>query len=286
MSVFTVEKATSKDFERIHPLLLRFNVPRITKADWRKIFTNHWDAPEGFCGYMLLKNGTAKGYLGAIFSRRVIDGEVEKFCNMTSWIVDKDCRGQSLALILELLKLKQYTITNFTPSRNVSAILQKLGFTPIETQQQLVPTVPSLVLKKGDYRCEFDLAVISKKLNDEDLRIFRDHQNFDCEHVLILSGDDYCYLLVKKVYRRRLPFANVHYLSNLTLLASAMDSVKLKICLNLQVVGLVVAERYLNGHQFKHARKYPIEHAAFYKSAKLSPGKIDTLYSEMILLHG
>lgn len=280
-----IEKVRSEDFERIYPLLLGFNSDKLSKDDWKQVFINHWNVAEDYHGYILVKEGEVKGFLGAIFSTRVFNGQVERFCNMTSWIVDESCRGQSLLLILELLKLKDYTITNFTASEGVRVILQKIGFTPIETQPQLLLPVPTFSLNKGTYFCEFNREAIGEKLGETDFKIFQDHQAFDCRHILISSGRDYCYVIVRRIRRRRLAFAKVHYLSNAELFVKAQDSLRVKICANLKVAGLLVAERYLKGHQLRHVRKFPKEYGAFYKSTKIRPEEIDTLYSEMILLH-
>jgi acetoacetyl-CoA synthetase len=281
----TIEKARSEDFERTYPLLLGFGSTKLSKNDWKQLFINHWNVSEDYYGYILLMDGEVKGFLGTIFSTRVFNERIERFCNMTSWIVAEECRGKSLSLILEVLKLKDYTITNFTASEGVRVILQKLGFTPIETQQQLLLPVPALSLNKGAYFCEFDREAIGDKLDEIDFKIFEDHRAFNCRHILISSGRDYCYLIVKRIERRRLPFAKVHYLSNAPLFIKAVDSLRVKICANLKVAGLLVTERYLKGHRFGYARNFPKEYGAFYKSTNIRPDEIDTLYSEMILLH-
>ena len=104
--------------------------------------TSPWQTTEDFCGYLLLKDGDIKGYLGLIFSRRILNDKVEKFCNMTSWVVNEDCRSQSLPMLLELLKLKDYTLTNFTASPTVATILGKLGFTEFPVDQRVLLPMP------------------------------------------------------------------------------------------------------------------------------------------------
>src|SRR5882672_8108148 len=100
----TIERATSIDFDRVYPLLLDFNNSRIAQDKWRQIFNTNWNSPENYCGLLLLQGGRVEGYLGLLFSARMIKGRTEKFCNMTSWIVREGCRSQSL-LLFELLKL-------------------------------------------------------------------------------------------------------------------------------------------------------------------------------------
>ena len=65
----------------------------LSKEDWKRIFTVYWKSPEDFCGQIIVKDGEVKGFLGLIFSSRTIDGEMQKFCNLNSWIVDDDCRS-------------------------------------------------------------------------------------------------------------------------------------------------------------------------------------------------
>jgi hypothetical protein len=280
-----IEQAVSEDFERVYPLLLEFNIATISKDDWRRLFTPNWPSPEDFCGYLLLANGEVKGFLGLLFSRRTINGRAEKFCNMTSWIVRDDSRSQSLRLLTELLKLKDYTVTNFTASKTVAAILPKFGFTELPTSQQLLFPIPSAVLGRSKFRCSFDREEIRSRLDQSDRDIFDDHTQLDCRHLVITSGDQYCYLVVKNRVYRHLPYARVHYLSNRALLAEALDSVRTKICWRLRVAGLMVDERYLDGHSFRYAKPLGPACAAFFKSSTSTKNDIDTLYSEMILLH-
>ena len=281
----TIEKATGKDFERVYPLLLDFNNPGISCEDWRQIFTRNWSSPENYCGYLLLANGEVKGFLGLLFSTRIINTRVEKFCNMTSWIVKEDFRSHSLRLLLEVLKLKHYTVTNFTPSKTASVILKKLGFVEIKTSQRILFPVPTAAAVRSKIKCVFDLEEIRKTLDQADRNIFDDHQGFDCRHVLILSGHDYCYMVLKNKGHRHLPFARMHYVSNRDLFIGAVDSVRTKISWRLKVAGLMVDERYVGGRMFRHSGSYPQQSVPFFKSGTLGDTDIDTLYSEMILLH-
>src|SRR6185295_4394220 len=196
--MFTITKAVSEDFERVYPLFQGFEDSPIAKDDWKKIFVLPWQTEEDFCGYLLQKDGEIKGYLKVIFSRRILQGKTEKFGNMTSWIVTEDCRGQSILLLLELLKLKDYTLTNFTASETVAAILRKLGFEEFSVDQRVLLPVPAFRLPRRDSFCDFDEQVIRKTLTRADLKIFEDHQQLNCRHLLLHSADGDCYLVLKK----------------------------------------------------------------------------------------
>jgi hypothetical protein len=280
----TIEKAFSEDFERVYPLLLDFNLPRLSRDDWRRLFTSNWQSPQEYCGHLLLQDGEVKGYLGLLFSTRRINNRVEKFCNMTSWIVREECRSQSLRLLLELLKLKDHTITNFTPSQTVAAILRRVGFAEIRTDQRLLFPVFGLALSGSRYRCTFDLEQIRRGLNPVDQAIFDDHQSFNCRHVLVSDGADHCYLTMKNKVHRHLPFARIHYLSNRALFLEAVDSVRTRLCRKLKTAGLMIDMRYLDARELRFSREYQ-GGLAFIRSESLGKNDIDTLYSEVVLLH-
>jgi len=289
-NLITIEKAVSDDFERVYPLLLAFNIPRITREDWRRLFINIWKSQEASCGYLLAVDGEVNGFLGLLFSTRTLNGKLEKFCNMTSWIVRDQYRHQSLRLLLEALKLKEYTITNFTPSQTVAAILKKVGFAELKSSQRILFPIPSAafsLLRPGNskYRCIFQLENIRQELSESDRTIFDDHSTLPCRHVLISSENDYCYLVLKNKAHRRLPFARTHYVSNRPLFKEAIDSVRNKICLKLKIAGLMVDERYLNGAGFRYSSGYAQQCPAFFRSATVGENDIDTLYSEVVLLH-
>ena len=284
--MFTITKAVREDFERIYPLFQGFGDSPIPKDAWKKIFDIPWPTEEDFCGYLLLKDGEIKGYLGVVFSRRMLKGTIEKFGNMTSWIVTEDCRGQSILLLLELLKLRDYTLTNFTASPTVAAILKKLGFEEFPVDQRVLLPVPEFRLPRRDSSCDFDLQMIRSKLAGADLRIFDDHQQLNCQHLLLHAVNGDCYVVLKKTKRKNLTFAKVHYLSDAPVFHKCMESLIATICVRLRVFGLMVDERYIQGQPFRRAMHYPHQRKSYFKSQSIRDSSlIDTIYSELVILH-
>jgi hypothetical protein len=56
--------------------------------------------------------------------------------------------------------------------------------------------------------------------------------------------------------------------------------------LRLRVCGVMVDERYIEGRKFRASLGYPHQRKAFFKSGTLvDKNLIDTLYSEMVILH-
>lgn len=283
--MFTIERAFPEDFDRIYPQLSGFGG---TREGWRKLFIPWWKSPEEFCGYMLLKDGEVKGYLGLIFSTRILNGRVEKFCNLTSWIVSDDARSKSLAMLLEVLKLKDYTITNFTASPTVAVIMRRLGFVELDVHQQVLFPVPGLGLVRGwGCACEFEPGRIRSLLGESDRRIFDDHQQVGCEHLLLKADTGYSYLVLKRTRRKDLPFLKVHYLSDPRVFVRCAEKLMPEICVRRRAWGVMVDERYLRGHRFRLAYRYLHDHKGFFKpaSSTLEKSQIDTIYSELVTLH-
>lgn len=284
--MFTIRKAVSEDFERVYPILGRFGDSPIPKEVWKKIFVTPWKSREDFCGYLLLHEDKVKGYLGVIFSERILNGEPHRLCNMTSWIVDEDCRDKSLLLLLELLKLKDFTLTNFTASETVAVILRKLGFKEFPVDQRVLLPIPGFGSQRRRLGCDYDLPVIKSRLTDEDLRIFNDHQGLNCQHLLLHADTRQCYVILKKTKRKGLTFAKVHYLSRADVFHECLEVLVARICLRLGVFGLMVDERYVVGHQFRGSVRYPHQRKGYFKSKDLvNENLIDTIYSELVVLH-
>lgn len=284
--MFTIRKAVSADFEQVYPLLHGFGDSPIAKEHWRKIFVPPWNTREDFCGYVLLRDDEVKGYLGLIFSERILGDKAEKFCNMTSWIVAEDSRSQSLKMLLEVLKLKDYTLTNFTASPTVATILSKLGFTEFAVHQRVLLPLPRLAFTRRGLRCEFDAAAIKSKLSGENLRIFNDHEELDCRHLLLRSDRGDCYVVLKNIVRKQLTWAKVHHLSNRQVFQECMERLIARVCFRLRVCGVMVDERYVEGCRFRASVSYPHQRRAYFKSKSVTDQNlIDTLYSEVVILH-
>lgn len=286
--MFKIERAAAEDFERVFPLLEKLNGAEIRKEDWRNIFVKHWESPEDFCGHILTKDGEVKGFLGLLFSRRTFNNEVYKFCNISSWIVDEDCRSHSVFLMLEALKLKDYTFTGFTASSTSNAIpvLSRLGFKEFEVNQQVLPPLPNLLLQGRAYTCEFDLTKIREQLNETERIIFDDHRQLGCAHLLLKSDKGHAYVVLKNTHRRNIPLAKVHYISDAEHFVGGIEKFVMKICLRLKALGVMVDERYLEGRRLRTSVRYPKPQKTYIKlnSETLDVNRIDTLYSEMVVL--
>ncbi len=286
--MINVKKAMADDFDKIYPLLLDFNNPNLTKEDWKQLFVNHYGGSEDYFGYALFDQDKAVGFLGLIFSARLIDGKAHKFCNITSWIIKEEYRRKGLSRMLfhEVLKLKDYTIITLPPSPKTERMHREHGFKELEDSYRLILPVPAISIFSGDYSVVLEQETLRNNLDGEELKIYNDHLLCKCTHILFKTKHENCYMIAKGVTRKKLPFAEIHYLSNLPVFIKYIDQIKIKLTLSLKVWGLLIEERYLKGARIKYSSTHKFHRAKLYKSSSLDKNMItDSLYTESLILN-
>ena len=277
----TIRKARLNDFEYVHPLFSGFHEPRPSKEEFRQLFVPRWGSDESYAGLILEENGEAVGYLGTLFSMREINGRVEKFCNLYTWIIKEEFRTEGLPLLFQVLKMKDVTITNFTGNR-VASILIKFGFQPIDTTLRILLPLPAL--SDG---CEliFDPAHIASLLDIHDRRIFDDHRDFKYPFVLLKASDGISLLSFKKVKRKYLPVLELHYLSGRNIFVKHIRHALPALCLRTASLGLMVGDHFLPGISIPFSITIPQRQLRLFRSTTVSLEEMDTMYSELQVLN-
>jgi hypothetical protein len=276
-----IRKAYAQDFERVLPLMQTFINPLLKADDWRALFTPHWDAPYDHFGYIIEENGEAVGFLGTIFSRRMINGQRRDFCNMSTWYVKEEYRSTGLIMLFELLKLKDVTITNFT-AYHVADLLHKAGFKDLSASIKVFLPAPAGLF--SGVRVETNNARIETCLQGDLLTIHRDHAPLKCRQALLEAGGGQCLLIFDVVKRKKLPVARLHYLSDPGFFGRYVNRFVLPFCRKNKLFALFVPENLLKGAPARAHLSIPQRQTQLYKSADLHAGDIDALYSELQLL--
>lgn len=281
-----VTKVRYEDFERVRPLLLGFNSPRLTDHDWRQLFQNHWGTGEDYCGYALSDNDNLLGYLGIIFSQRVINGNTESFANLTSLILRPECRGRGFSSLLldEPLKLQGYTITAFTPAKSIYQMYVRRGFDVLDDKVVIAFPSPAIFSSLRDRCCiELHTDRIMASLPAPDRQLMSDHLQFPCSFALLRSSQGNCFIVFNRIILRHLPLVSVIYLSNPRVFVNHINILNMRLCFSVKVAGLILSSRYLQGHSLSNSLTR--ERLQFYKSPSLTANAIDMLYSEIPILN-
>ena len=279
-----VRAVGAEAFDEIYPLLREFPTQQMSREDWRRmLFSTPWsDNPQR--GYALYSGEKAVGFIGTIFSTRHLAGRVEPVCNLSSWIMLPEHRSDVLKLLSPVLKLRDQTILNPTPSSAAYGIFSRLGFIPLESERVIVPPVPRFGFGKGG-SFTTSQADLERELTGENRTIYRDHSwCAAARHVLLRRGERTCYLIAAPVHKRHLPFAEIEYASDWDLFWELTPLAHAALFPGTRALALFVDKRFAQG------RKPPLSVAwrcpRLYRPARkeIEPSMIDGLYSELMNL--
>ena len=281
-----IEKVACADFRDVEDLLTNF-WRRGNEVKWHKLFEYQWERDENYCGLALKDDDKVVGVIGMIFSQRRIDEKVEKFCNLTAWFVREEYRGRAIALLLPLLAMKDYTITDLTPSKNVYKIQNKLGFKDLESKGRLLLPFGRRLFqpKYSPINLTHDLAVIEQKLEGQNLKILNDHKHYPCFHFLLTGNDRHCYIIYTKLRRKRIQHVHLHYISDLDLFALAYRDIRKSILSHAKARFLLIDSRLVKNKKLPLSICLPYRAPKQYISSTLKPEQIDNLYSELVMLN-
>ena len=270
-------------FDEVYASFLADDDPHLGKDDWRWLFTLSPHQDEDYCGYALLDGGKIVGMLGMIFSKRSINGNVTRFCNLHSWFVKDAHRGHSLRLMRPALRLTGHTLTDFTPTNRVCTISKKLGFKQLDSRLKILfpfhfPT------GKCDVELIEDTNIIASRLNEADVRLMEDHKRDTFGHLMVQVDDVYCYMICNRVERHVMPYCHVHYISNKQLFARYETAIRQRLIRMSRSRFVAIDARMVAGARLRPSITVPLSSQQLYRPADLQPEEIDSLYSEVSLL--
>jgi hypothetical protein len=243
-----------------------------------------WEPSPSNFGYMLLEDDRVVGAYLAFYSRRLIDGSTEHFCNLAAWCVLPSSRLHSIRLLRALLAQEGYHFTDLSPSGNTIPVNLKMGF-------RVLPTKRCSVLNLPFYDLFSPVSVISARphirrlLDGDALRIFNDHEFAPAaRHVLLKSAEAVCHVIFRKERLYQMPItATVIYVSNPQLFERAINVFCRYVLLHHRAVITHVEERIAK--IASSCCSYQTSgRLRMYRSSSLGPAAVDYLYSELIAL--
>jgi len=273
--------------------------------DWDGVFNYKWKHEDFPYGYAIVHGQNILGFVGTIFSERVIAGNKRVYCNLSSWVVDdghKGARSLAPALLAPALKTKDVLLTSFTANENAQRSYEKIGFKRIDHQQIALPTLTALFAgRMREARgVTFDPDEIERYLNEKDGKILRDHQNLACTHLLVRDKTTgrYCYVvgttspfrfrslprpfhILLKRFLSRCNFFNVCYVSDVGFLMENIQVIKKHLWKNRHSLALRYDSRLIPERLSVLQYKTQTERLCF-SSTEFRVGDIDNLYSELV----
>jgi hypothetical protein len=257
---------------------------RVPAAAWTRALGTTWGLDRPNAGFMLVAGDTVVGANLAFYSQRIIDGRVERFCNLGAWCVLPDHRFHALRLVKALLAQDGYHFTDLSPSGNVPSLNEKLGFRYLDTTTSLVPSLP-WPARPGRDTVSSDPAVIERTLTGRDLELYRDHAaTAAARHVVLERDGERCYVMFRKDRRKGLPlFATVLHVSNPDLFRRMSGPFARHLLLRHRVAAALL-ERAVTDHRPRLSLAVGTPRRKMFRSPTLEPAQIDYLYSELVCL--
>lgn len=285
-----VEKVRPDMFESVAGLFGSFRNPLMAPADWRRmLFDYPWPCDEDHRGYVLTDGGRAVGFLGTIFSRRVIDGRSERFCNLSSWVVEPAYRNSGMQLLMPVLGMRGCTIVNLTPTGSARKIFEPFRFRVFETAQLLLAPVatPAELLRAARSRLFTRADDIRERLEGEARVRFDDHQGTLARFALVERAGRQCLAIATPHRLRGVTFAHVHYLSDPSVFWTTLPQFKRGFLRELGAPALMVDER-LSVPEHRPARgtflRKALHRPRLFRPAHggIADRHVDSLYSELM----
>ena len=246
----------------------------------------NYSGPRDFpSGLVLLAQQNVVGFLGTLYSERRIRGATEILCNLSSWIVDDAHRASGLGLLRKALQRKDVTVTNFSASSQVEAILRQLGFKALEDTGYLFSLAHGLSRHEQPVSVVANRADIANLLEGECAKFFRDHAYPHCQHLYLSCDQGDCYLLYTIRHKKNvLPYAHIHFISNQRVFDRATAMLVRQLARMHAAVGFVVEGRFREPLARPGRFVYPLKLQRLYRSSSLVPADVDNLYTELPVL--
>lgn len=255
----------------------------MSRNDWRTMLFDYdwWQGPER--GFALYADGVAVGFIGTIFSTRLIDGRQQTFCNASSWIVREPFRNASILLLKPILALRDCTLVNLTPNERAYEIFKKFGFKDLESELLLLPPLANPITLRGSFAS--DPVKVRATLTENQQDIFdKLSTSARVSHIVLRDAKASCYVVATRRFVRGIPIADIHYVSDREFFWSHRGLAHVALLRTLGAVGMAIDRRCVSGDVPKialHRRALRLYRPAH---PETPPEAIDSLFTELLVL--
>ncbi|MBX0299437.1 hypothetical protein K2F54_05545 [Cryobacterium sp. 1639] len=279
----SVHPITDRDLPEVARLLGEHFPPDTPTDQWADAWLATVNRPGSTApnhGFLLRADGRVVGAYPAIYSTRVINGRLERFCNLAVWFTAPEYRSSSIRMVRAVLGQHDLTFTDLSPIDVVQKLNLRLGFVYLDTATVAVPHLPWIGQTRA--RVTDDPAVIEATLPEPVRTYYADHA--ECRwarHVLLVRGDQSCYVVWRRYRIKRLPlFASVQYISNPAVFRESFGALARYLLLHHGTVATIVEDRLTSGG-IRPSLRMPRSRQRMFRSSTVGPEHIDYLYSEI-----
>lgn len=272
---------TDADVDRVAEFFSVHLNRRVPTERWRAILRPPWQSGGPNRGFQLTYDGAIVGAYAVVYSDREIGGQPVRIANLAAFCVLPEQRAHALRLMRAVLGQKGLVFTDLSPSGNVPALNERLGFARLDTATRLV--VHGLARRRCIVSAKS--ADFGRTLRGRDAEVYRDHRDAPASrHLLIREGGRYAYLIYRRDRRKRLPlFASPLYVGGDASLLQRNWSVVGAYLLRRGFLATLAERRVLGFTPSGIGRELRRPRTKMFKGA-VSADAVDYLYSELTLL--
>ncbi len=255
---------------------------RVSAQAWERAMTPPWSTDWPDHGLLLRHQGRVVGAQLAFYSTRDLPSGREQFCNLGAWCVLEEHRSAGLGLLRGLLRRRDYTFTDLSPSGNVVGLNRRLKFVDLDTRTSAVPALPALPWPSRAVRVTSDVTAVAPLVPPAPRQAFEDHRDSAAaHHVVVSEGERHCYVMFRRDRRRRLPlFATVLHVSDPELFRRTAPALARHLLVRHGLPVMLVEERVAGGRPAGSAWR-GASRPRMFRSERLGPESVDYLYSEL-----
>ena len=139
MSEASVRPAVEDDIPAVADLLHTRMNGKIAPERWRRILDYPWRPPGAERGWLVEDQGRIVGFMGTIYSDRVIAGRTRRFCDLSSWYLTREHRGDGTGDRLLRAGMAQPDVTyqTMTARRATGRKIRALGFSVLDDTRRV-----------------------------------------------------------------------------------------------------------------------------------------------------
>lgn len=275
---------TSSDVPAVARFLTRHLNRRVSPDRWEAALSVPWGVEQPNHGFFLRDDHAVVGAYLAFYSRQVVNGRPENFCNLGAWCVLDGHRHQGTRLFTKLLAQEGHHFTDFSPSGNVVELNRRMKFVDLDTTTELVANAP-LRTRRGGVRVTGEPDALLETLDPDELALYRDHRRAAAaKHLLVSTPREHCYVVVRRDTRKRVrAFGSVLHVSNPEMFRAAAGQVGSHLMTRHGIPATLV-ERRVAGGPVRRGRTLGRSRPKMFRSKTLPADQVGYLYSELTCL--
>lgn len=280
-----LQKLDDSMFEDVYQTFLFDDDPNLDREDWYRLFRTRTEIGADYSGYALVDGSKIGGVLGMLFSERRSGKDVQKFCSLHTWMVEPEYRGHSLMMMRPAMRMKEHTVSDFTPTEPVRKLSKRLGFDDLDATMRIMLPKRARAARRDGVELIDDSEAIKAGLTTDQVPLFDDHQMPHMRHLLCAAGSESCYLIYSPVSRWRLPYCHIHYISDASFFIRHSVVIREHILSTESAMFVAANDRQLRDNHVERSFRFRLVNGQLYRSNCSRPDQIDSLYSDVAFLN-